>query len=408
MNVANSWSDALIDVAHKVYAHVFFWGTGISLLRVAAPSANSEASTSGLRRYRYDVLRVLSAIAVLVFHFDVEGAAYFPARDFDGMTVNLFGSPALNAGSLAVGIFWLLSGALSAGTFRDESFSTIRYYKKRLHRLFVPFYLSWFLVCCLNMLRGQIFSGIPIGRILLTVVGFDGYITRLIPHPPATFYLVGEWFFGALVLITLFHPILRRIYRTFGGKAIALLVVVDMLAYFLGIASWSSPLNCLALYSLGILFSLLREQGNAWRGGVFIVGLLLSVAAASPLCISFNNFGLAFPSLMSLSVGIFLMVDFMPFQFSSRVTKLSRALDQLKAPLTSLSGLTMYVFMFQHVLVKCVLPALPPSTFSDRSDYLFTVSIITALTFLVAFLAQGLEYSLRENLFNRHARRRPA
>ena len=46
--------------------------------------------------------------------------------------------------------------------------------------------------------------------LLLTLFGMDGYLGYLFPH---SYYLIGEWFLGALILLYLLYPSLALVYR---------------------------------------------------------------------------------------------------------------------------------------------------------------------------------------------------
>lgn len=92
----------------------------------------------------------------------------------------------LDLGSIAVGLFFMLSGALAAKTtLRSDSFRPIGYIKHRVLRLLPPFWVCWFLVCVSYVARGSFHFDVPAWRFALTVVGMDGYVSYSLSGGPS-------------------------------------------------------------------------------------------------------------------------------------------------------------------------------------------------------------------------------
>lgn len=168
------------------------------------------------RKYGYDALRIACALAVCLYHYEVELLPSFgegPAPRLTGLTTNLFGS-GLNAGSLAVCLFFMLSGALSGKYLTQDDFSPKAYYRHRALRLLPPLWLSWLLVRAWGIVDGRASFSAPAWSLVLSVLGLDGYLQST--SDINTFYLVGEWFYGALVLVTLIWPAVRAMFKVVG------------------------------------------------------------------------------------------------------------------------------------------------------------------------------------------------
>lgn len=138
------------------------------------------------RRRDYDLLRVLSMVAVVYLH-TAAGALRQPEYPFRWQFSNLLGA----LGTVAVPIFFMLSGALLMGSKRtaDPAFML----KHRLPKVLLPG-LFWSVV----VIAGTWYVG-----------GGDGALDKLL-HLPNTTVLVAYWFLYALVPMYLLSPLLKR------------------------------------------------------------------------------------------------------------------------------------------------------------------------------------------------------
>ena len=69
----------------------------------------------------------------------------------------------------------------------------------------MPFYISYIYFFVRNVFRDRkLFYHGDISKIILTIIGLDGYLLYKIK----TYYIVGEWFLGAIIIIYALYPIL--------------------------------------------------------------------------------------------------------------------------------------------------------------------------------------------------------
>ena len=89
---------------------------------------------------------------------------------------------------------------------KKESVDWKQFYKKRFRTLYPMFWVAFFIVFLYDFYKNSsIPQGIPKSAIIWSILGFDGYVSNFgIP----TFYLVGEWFLGFIILIYVIFPIL--------------------------------------------------------------------------------------------------------------------------------------------------------------------------------------------------------
>ena len=156
-----------------------------------------------------DVLRVLAMFFVITYHFGCEYAAA-------GLPFfNLFHTtPNYDFGNIAVTLFIALSGGLLYKKYGDIGGEIKTFFLKRAKAIYPPFWILS-LYIPLSMIRhlmtdgNAFFLGNPFS-LLLTVVGFDGYLKLF---GVDTYAFCGDWFVGAIVMLYLLYPLFAKCYR---------------------------------------------------------------------------------------------------------------------------------------------------------------------------------------------------
>ena len=176
----------------------------------------------------FDVIRVLALFLVIFFHVDVR--TYTIGGDLLPVVINV--------GDLGVSIFIILSGlSLSIHSFKNKTL--YQFYLRRLGSI-LPF--LWFgylttsvLLFCFGNLQPHAF-GIPI---ILTIIGLDGYFCAHMP----TYYLVGEWFTGFILLMYLVSPFIYKIIQSKPVVSLIIFGVVSLLSFqYIGYLAKYCPL----------------------------------------------------------------------------------------------------------------------------------------------------------------------
>lgn len=147
-----------------------------------------------------DYLRVISCIAVLLFHLNI-----------------------LKGGYLAVCIFFVISGYLSCvSAFRKEKFSLIDYYKNRLLHIYLPLVIVVFITISVVSLIPQIIWISLKPETTSVLFGYNNfwqlnanldYFARNINSPFMHF-----WYISILLQFELFFPIIYLIFKNCGKK----------------------------------------------------------------------------------------------------------------------------------------------------------------------------------------------
>ncbi|MBP5188929.1 MAG: acyltransferase [Fibrobacterales bacterium] len=154
-----------------------------------------------------DLLRVLAAALVVLFHFGCAAAdAGLPWPGFLRATANF------EWGNVAVTAFVALSGAL---LFRrhgvPEGPALREFYRRRALAVYPPFWITC-LYIPVSILRHWLSDGDPFRcgspwTLLLAPSGLDGYLASF---GLRTYAFCGDWFVGAIALLYAFYPALAR------------------------------------------------------------------------------------------------------------------------------------------------------------------------------------------------------
>ena len=198
------------------------------------------------RIFYLDFVRAIAVILILMTHYN---AVYLNAGQPDKVFITAqIGN--IYIGDFGVSLFFIISGAALMYVY-DEKCELKSFYKKRFLSLYPMFWIAYFIAFLYQFYVSKgINLTVPKCNILLTILGFDGYLAAVMP----TFYISGEWFLGCIILIYIVFPLLRYLIRT---HPVALAVVAMVLyVMFLFIPSRLDPAEVLPLRIPEILFGM--------------------------------------------------------------------------------------------------------------------------------------------------------
>lgn len=231
-----------------------------------------------------DLCKCLSALLILLYHFGVER-----------LTAG-FSSPSFAAApqfarwiEIACDLFFLTSG-FSLWLGWGEGGKLSAYAKKRALAIYPMFWMGFFAL----FFYGEILHGnnreIPRWRLLFSVLGLDGYLSQW----TLTFYKIGEWFLGCLILLYGVFPLLAWLMHRPRGRKLLAAVCVCLWAFWplACPAGWNARhtmLGSLPVFCAGM--ALARGWKNrtvqtwGWLGadlGIWALVLLLWQGSAAP------------------------------------------------------------------------------------------------------------------------------
>lgn len=172
------------------------------------------------RIFYLDFIRTIATILIVVYHLSVALTTFsitVPIPRFDSHANGTYGH-------LGVALFFIISGAALMYNYK-KNLDVTPLLKKRFVSLFPMFWLTY--ICYrlyLNVFMHIRAAQIPKWRYIFTVVGMDGYLASITP----TFYLLGEWFLGCIILLYLLFPLLRCLLKKY-PKQLPIAIVIGYL-----------------------------------------------------------------------------------------------------------------------------------------------------------------------------------
>ncbi len=161
------------------------------------------------RLFYLDVIRAVCALMIVVYHFPL--AISQPVDYFHSFANGSFGM-------IAVYSFFMVSGAALMHRYRnEENFSVRTFYRKRFFSIYPLFWITYVLAFfwVFWQLR-EIYHVVPTYAVIWSVIGMDGWLANLVP----TFYMVGEWFLGSIIMLYLAFPVVRAAYRRYPAASL--------------------------------------------------------------------------------------------------------------------------------------------------------------------------------------------
>lgn len=322
----------------------------------------------------FDVLRVICFLAIIFYHM----VAQLPINGICSHEAILpfVANANMQLGTFAVSIFFMISGASLMYTTR-EKLELGMFYLKRYIRLLIPFYVVTFMYYVVNAIRvrdwaGVYIGGIPVWKWIFTILGMDEWVSM---HGIETFSRgIGEWFLGALVILSVLFPLLRFLML----KNQKVFMTIATLLYLIVIFNYNSDvLIYMSLpvkgfdFVLGMWFGLNWEKINPkWE---YVTVPIVILYLVSPF---------AFPINEALKILILAFAFLVSFSF------LEDNLQNCKMPIINwLSKYSYELFLVHHIVIYALTPYQP--TFIDGiEDILILFAVELVIIFIVAIVAK--------------------
>ena len=165
-----------------------------------------------------DVVRLAALLPVLCYHYCIEAA-----RLGFAVPTALIGRGMADWVEVGLAWFFLLSGAALCLQWQGR-FDARRYFVGRAAATYPAFWLGFGAL----FLYGEVLHGnnadIPRWRVIFSVLGLDGYLAPV----TVTFYKIGEWFLGVILILYLVFPLLLRCMETAARRRVLALCMADL------------------------------------------------------------------------------------------------------------------------------------------------------------------------------------
>ena len=288
----------------------------------------------------FDLIRVISAWIIVICHFAEmvigdPNFGYFPEFLFHHAN-GKWGETTI------VTVFFILSGASLYYNHKEVTAKELpKFYWGRIKGLFPMFYIAWIVLYLENVMKYGSFAYLGSRKLLLlTITGMDGYLYDLFP---GNYYIIGEWFLGALVILYLLYPLMTwcmKHCRWITTIVLSLLFLSLFFKSFIPLSNERNPFTCLLSFWAGMMFIEYRKQimDQKWLTVVaLVIGLIITFVT------------LPIPSLLCmqvLAVCIFLVL--------SRVGEPLMTIKPLASFIGFGSKISYGIFLLQHVMMSRV------------------------------------------------------
>jgi len=140
-------------------------------------------------------IRACCCIGIIIFHYSCSS---------NGKVKILYTTANASFGFMFVTSFFIISGVVLYYNY-PKILSFKSYYYKRWKSILVPYYICFTYFFLKNIFKfHKFFYKDDWAKIFLTLIGLDGYLSYKIK----SYYLVGEWFLGALIILYIIYPFL--------------------------------------------------------------------------------------------------------------------------------------------------------------------------------------------------------
>lgn len=312
-----------------------------------------------------DFIRAVCTLGIIINHFTISIENSHLQRLF-----YTYPSGCGSVGYTLVTVFFILSGG---GLYYNyNSIHSIKtFYSKRWKSIFPSYYIAYiFAICGYALFRKSFFEGKKLYQLIYTVIGMDGYISKQVD----TWYTIGEWFIGAILICYIAYPYLLHFIKT----SEAAVVAVSM-SFFLIFLDWRmlnqnsfrNIFSCLVSFILGMMFVKYKLYSDKHLR--YVSGVLIIIFILFPLNINEN--------LLSHAVGVLLFFSLFEVGVSTMKTRVSGFIYRI-------SAMSYEMFLIHHVIILTVVRIYKPANIVS-SVILFIVVVL--ITYLGARFIKGVK-----------------
>lgn len=348
-------------------------------------SSSGKPALPAGRILKYDLVRIAMTFVIFVFHYAEAIREYGISSPFLKLGQGL----PLTIGQPAVVVFFILAGSTSAVSFSkrlgkgDGSFARCAadYYRSRFLSIYPAFWMAWLAAYLLVLVPERVELK---GYILYSLLGIDGYLQ--IGNAVPTFYLVGEWFLGALLALYLLFPFLYAAIRK--KPVLSAAVLIAYACVIIGFYPFRrlKEINILCRvldFSLGIFLGLYVREVSGAAAALSLMILVLCYLVRFP--------GDIFLQIMAAGTALYLFLLWAAQKAEGHLLKPKpvSARSRIRTPglqkaIENISGLCYPVFLLHHVIIYQVLKpwageALTKRETFEKLAYTFVLVLIYAI-----------------------------
>lgn len=337
------------------------------------------------RLFYLDFIRAISTILIVITHYN---AIFFWGRTPTTQLLSKMVTPKdvfhVYIGNLGVSLFFIISGAAMMYVYgQKEKIELKTFFKKRFLSLYPMFWIAY-IACFLYLfyINKGFSTTVPYWRFIFTIIGFDGYLSTF----TSTFYLLGEWFLGCIVLIYLVIPFLIKAVK----KQPILTFAISLLIYILLVLFYNLPLPVSVVFLTRlpeVIFGMLFVAYIKKVKLIYLIPSLAVLALNTILAPQFND------SFQTTYVGI---ASFMVLVYVSQFLKLGI----IENICSEIGKYSYAIFLVHHQVISQLTSKFNLDTLTRGNSYLLFI-LCFSVTFVLAKLLFNSEKYLMSQVFKK-------
>ena len=156
------------------------------------------------RLFYLDFVRAIAEVSILMTHFNARYLYLVPPMPEKAVITTMVSN--IYIGNWGVSLFFIISGSALMYVYQDK-LELKKFYKKRFLSIYPMFWMAYIIAFAYFCVKNHMMpgTGTPKVNFIFTILGLDGMLAAYIP----TFYILGEWFLGTIILMYLLFPLLR-------------------------------------------------------------------------------------------------------------------------------------------------------------------------------------------------------
>ena len=183
------------------------------------------------RVYEFDFIRALATLLIILTHFNALFIYNVYRPNMAVGCINAFGT---YIGNIGASLFLIISSGALMYKYKDKKLSLKEFYINRFKKIFPLFWLSYFIILSISLLLyGSVYInriGVPKYNFVYSILGIDSYLSCF---GIKTFYIVGEWFLGFILIFYIVFPLLLFLVKRFPKSTFVVSTVIYIASLFI-------------------------------------------------------------------------------------------------------------------------------------------------------------------------------
>lgn len=282
-----------------------------------------------------DLMRVFCIIGVIWYHCACHSnSEYKPFLRYESG----------DWGAVCVMVFFMISGAMLYYNYpRLCTLQDIRtFYFKRWKSIFPSFYICYIPLFLIQAIQNHTFfyNGAP-WKVFISLIGMDGYFHYM---DASNYYIIGEWFLGAIILLYLLYPILAWIFFhvpvLLSAICLGIYVWINQSNVF-RIAPTQNLLSCITFFVCGMVLIRYKKVWDNFGGTILSV-----VITEAMLLTKWDSESNANYIMLLFAITLFILL----YELGNFVMRFKGA-----KIISAVSGESYEMFLWQHLVILFIL-----------------------------------------------------